>query len=334
MDNNEVKFIKTISSDHISEETGELVTLAQTQEDNPGAIIHTHDDNGDDKLYIGEDQVTDQFIIGGESVTTPTRALGGLGESTIGDLKNNKKTVSQILIDILKAPVSRPTAPSNKPSLTLNGPSNYLLKVDSVISSNSFSVTPDRGKWSNQNVYAGEYNDDTNYIITPADSFDTELLEGVYKIEAKGTFKNGLDQQDNYGNTVAGYVGEQPVTSTQKTYYVVEPILINTEDITIMKEQQLVNYLDGVTFTVTVPPEDDDLEKKFRISIPGTFTTFKVEQFNPDPLNTWSDISESIKLNVSGPDNKGYYTYVRTTDIYSTQGEEGNEVVYRITLKR
>ena len=48
MDIKEVKFIKTISSDHVSEETGELVTLTQTQEDNPGAIIHVKDEYDDE----------------------------------------------------------------------------------------------------------------------------------------------------------------------------------------------------------------------------------------------------------------------------------------------
>lgn len=327
-----IRFIKTTSEKLL--ETGEVQeTLG---EDYGDAVIHTKDEYGEgdnkivnDNLYIGPDQITDNFIIGESDINTPTRAIGSLGATTIGDLKKSKKTVSQILIDMLKAPVSAPTAPSGKPSLTLSGPSTTIIRVGSTISSESFSVTADRGRWSNNNYYAGTYKNDTNYTITPG-SFNSELEEGIYTVKATGTFNSGSNQHDNYGNTVNGYVGGSTVTSNAIKLYVVKPIKVNTQDITEMTEQTLKDYLStNAVFTVNIPGEDDDLDKKFRISLPGTFTTFKVEQYNPEPLNTWTDISSRIKPNVSGPDD-GYYTYIRTTDVTNTQGP----TTYRITLKR
>ena len=101
----EVKFIKTVSSEHISEETGELVTLAQTQEDNPGAIIHVKDEydsqHSDNQLYIGEDRITDNFNISNPALmNVSTLKVGSLRSTTFGEL--NKRSISDILIEMLK----------------------------------------------------------------------------------------------------------------------------------------------------------------------------------------------------------------------------------------
>ena len=86
------------------------------------SFIHTHDESEnhtvDDQLYIGEDRITDNFNIGNLNPATPTRSIGGLAVSTIGQLKD--KTVSQILIDILAVPIIPTTGISlNKSNVTI-----------------------------------------------------------------------------------------------------------------------------------------------------------------------------------------------------------------------
>lgn len=95
-----IEFVKTTSS-----KLDDVLTMENGRYQK--SFIHTHDESEnntvDDQLYIGEDRITDNFNIGNLNPATPTRSIGGLSVSTIGQLK--EKTVSQILIDILAVPI-------------------------------------------------------------------------------------------------------------------------------------------------------------------------------------------------------------------------------------
>lgn len=65
----------------------------------PGAIIFYCGDNEHD-LYVGSTKLTDVFNTGDVPDNVPTRTIGGLGASTIGELK--KKSISDILLAILR----------------------------------------------------------------------------------------------------------------------------------------------------------------------------------------------------------------------------------------
>ena len=99
-----IRFIKTTSEKLLNTE----VVKNELGDDYGDSIIHTKDTHGeeddkviDNNLYIGDDRITDNFNIGDLATSTPTRSLGSLQKSTLGDLK--KKSVSEILIDMLKA---------------------------------------------------------------------------------------------------------------------------------------------------------------------------------------------------------------------------------------
>ena len=115
--NNEtpVEFIETTSTN-----------LTNVQEEHPGAFIHVNDSNGDDVLYIGEDRITDKFNVGDENLNSPTREVGGLNASTIGELKG--KSVSEILLDILRPDVVVPTVQESA-SINISYSGNKLIKV-------------------------------------------------------------------------------------------------------------------------------------------------------------------------------------------------------------
>lgn len=185
MDIKEVKFIKTISSDHVSEETGELVTLEQTQEDNPGAIIHTHDDNGDDTLYIGSDQITDKLNMGDDynNLDGETIQVGNFKPLNYGELKG--MTVSEILremfrpigvqsIDLNKTSVSLKVGESTTLTATVT-PSNATNKTvtwsslndEIAIVSNSGTVTAKKVGTTKINVSAGGKEKECTITVEP-----------------------------------------------------------------------------------------------------------------------------------------------------------------------
>ena len=119
--NNEtpVEFIETTST-----------KLKDVQTSHPGAFIHVNDSNGDDILYIGEDKVTDKFYVGDENVNSPTRKVGGLDASTIGELK--EKSVSEILLDILRPDIVVPTVQESA-SINISYSGNKLIKVGDLL---------------------------------------------------------------------------------------------------------------------------------------------------------------------------------------------------------
>ena len=304
LNNTPVVFIETTST-----------KLPVVQHDNSGAFIHVHDENGDDVLYIGEDKITDKFNVGGKDF--PTRKVGGLDASTIGDLK--EKSVSEILLDILKADVVVPTVYESA-SISILYSGNKLIKVGDLLPTkdNIISTVKD-GKWSDNTSYADGHSDVV--LSMSPDMWGQQSEEGIYIITGSVTFEEGGIPKDNFGTSYPDkkYNGGTETSSPIKITSVY-PIYVNDEsDITTMKEY-LVDYLNGsVILYVSIPDEIDGTDDKFKIYLPSEFSIFEVKQYNQ--LTGKYDIPVNMKL-IEGETSK----YIRTNDISDTFGPAQYEI--------
>ena len=306
--NNEtpVEFIETTST-----------KLTNAQEKHPGAFIHVNDENGDDVLYIGEDKITDKFNIGDENVNSPTRKVGGLDASTIGELK--EKSVSEILLDILRPDVVVPTVQESA-SINISYSGNKLIKVGDLLPTedNIISTVKD-GKWSDGTPYAGGHGDVV--LSMSPDKWGQQSEEGIYTITGSVTFEEGGIPKDNFGTSYPDkkYNGGTKTSSPIKITSVY-PIYVNDEsDITTMKEY-IVDYLnDSKILYVSIPGEIDGTDDKFKVYLPSEFRIFEVKQYNP--LTGKYDIPVNMKL-IEGETSK----YIRTNDVSDTLGSTTYEI--------
>ena len=301
--NTPVEFIETTST-----------KLTNVQEEHPGAFIHVNDENGDDVLYIGEDKITDKFNVGGKDF--PTRKVGGLDASTIGDLK--EKSVSEILLDILRPDVVVPTVQESA-SINISYSGNKLIKVDNLLPTkdNIISTVKD-GKWSDNTPYAGGHGD-VALSMSP-DKWGQQSEEGIYTITGSVTFEEGGIPKDNFGTSYPDkkYNGDTQTSSPIKITSVY-PIYVNESDITTMKEY-LVDYLNGSKILyVSIPDEIDGTDDKFKVYLPSKFSIFEVKQYNPSTGKY--DIPVNMKL-IEGETSK----YIRTNDISDTFGPAKYEI--------
>lgn len=303
-DETHVEFIETTTT-----------KLKDVQTSHPGAFIHVNDSNGDDVLYIGEDKITDKFNVGGKDF--PTRKVGGLNESTIGDLK--EKSISEILLDILKADVVVPTVYESA-SISISYSGNKLIKVGDLLPTedNIISTVKD-GKWSDNTPYAYGHSDVV--LSMSPDKWGQQSEEGIYTITGSVTFEKGGIPKDNFGKSYpekkynGGTKTSSPINITS-----VYPIYVNDEsDITTMKEY-LVDYLNGsVILTISIPKEFDGTDDKFKVYLPSEFSIFEVKQYNQ--LTGKYDIPVNMKL-IEGETSK----YIRTNDISDTFGPTTYEI--------
>jgi hypothetical protein len=301
-----VEFIETTST-----------KLTGVQEEHPGAFIHVNDENGDDTLYIGEDQVTDKFNVGDSNLNSPTRKIGGLNASTIGQLK--EKSMSEILLDILKPDVVEPTISTNA-SISISYSGSKLIEVGSVLpSKQNITSTVKDGKWSDNTPYAGGHSDVV--LSMSPDKWGQQSEEGVYTITGSVTFEEGGIPKDNFGTSYpnkkynGGTKTSLPIKITS-----VYPIYVNDEfDITTMRGH-LVDYLNGsVILQVSIPDEIDGTDDKFKVYLPSIFSVFEVKQYNP--LTGKYDIPIEMEL-IEGETSK----YIRTNDVSDTLGSTTYEI--------
>ena len=301
-----VEFIETTST-----------KLTNVQKEHPGAFIHVNDENGDDVLYIGEDKVTDKFNIGDENVNSPTRKVGGLDASTIGELK--EKSVSEILLNILRPDVDVPTIQEFS-SINISYSGNKLIKVGDLLPTkdNIISTVKD-GKWSDGTPYAGGHGDVV--LSMSPDKWGQQSEEGIYTITGSVTFEEGGIPKDNFGTSYPDkkYNGGTKTSSPIKITSVY-PIYVNDEsDITTMKEY-LVDYLNGsVILYVSIPDEIDGTDGKFKIYLPSKFSIFEVKQYNSSSGKY--DTNIEMKL-IEGETSK----YIRTHDVSDTLGSTTYEI--------
>lgn len=304
-----VEFIETTST-----------KLTGVQEEHPGAFIHVNDENGDDTLYIGEDQVTDKFNVGDSNLNSPTRKIGGLNASTIGQLK--EKSMSEILLDILKPDVVVPTVSTNA-SISISYSGSKLIEVGSVLpSKQNITSTVKDGKWSDNTPYAGGHSDVV--LSMRPDMWGQQSEEGIYTITGSVTFEEGGIPKDNFGTSYPEkqYIGDTKTSNTIKITSVY-PIYVNDEfDITTMRGH-LVDYLNGsVILQVSIPDEIDGTDDKFRVYLPSVFSVFEVKQYNP--LTGKYDIPIEMEL-IEGETSK----YIRTNDVSDTLGSTTYEIKLR-----
>ena len=305
--NNEtpVEFIETTST-----------KLKDVQTSHPGAFIHVNDENGDDVLYIGEDKVTDKFNVGDENLNSPTREIGGLNASTIGELKG--KSVSEILLDILRPEVVEPKVSTNA-SIGISYSGSKLIEVGTNLpNENDISVTIRDGVWSDGTPYAGGHSD--VILSMSPDKWGQQSEEGIYTITGSVTFEEGGIPKDNFGTSYPDwkYNGGTQTSSPIKITSVY-PIYVNESDITTMKEY-LVDYLNGSKILyVSIPGEIDGTDDKFKVYLPSEFRIFEVKQYNP--LTGKYDIPVNMKL-IEGETSK----YIRTNDVSDTFGPTTYEI--------
>ena len=307
-DETHVEFIETTTT-----------KLKDVQTSHPGAFIHVNDSNGDDVLYIGEDKVTDKFNVGGKDF--PTRKVGGLDASTIGDLKG--KSVSEILLDILKDDVAVPTIQEYE-SITISYSGKKLIKVGDLLpTEDNITSTVKDGKWSDGTSYADGHSDVV--LSISSDKWGQQSEEGIYTITGSVTFEEGGIPKDNFGTSYPDkkYNGGTKTSSPIKITSVY-PIYVNDEnDITTMREY-LVDYLnDSKILYVSIPGEIDGTDDKFKIYLPSEFSIFEVKQYNP--LTGKYDIPVNMEL-IDGETSK----YIRTNDVSDTIGP----TTYEINLKK
>ena len=301
-----VEFIETTST-----------KLTNVQKDYPGAFIHVNDVNGDDILYIGEDKVTDKFNVGDENLNSPTREVGGLNASTIGELKG--KSISEILLDILRPNVVEPKISTNASiSISYSGPK--LIEVGTNLpNENDISVTIRDGVWSDGTPYAGGHSD--VILSMSPDKWGQQSEEGIYTITGSVTFEEGGIPKDNFGTSYPDikYNGGTETSSPIKITSVY-PIYVNDEsDITTMREY-LVDYLNGSKILyVSIPDEIDGTDDKFKVYLPSEFSIFEVKQYNQ--LTGKYDIPVNMKL-IEGETSK----YIRTNDVSDTFGPTTYEI--------
>lgn len=266
----EIKFIKTTPEKLESENVGV---------DYPNSFIHTHSVNGDDQLYIGEERITDNLNIGNTSPSMSTRKLGGLAESTIGQLQ--QRTLSEIVIDMLKPDVVEPTI-STHPGVSISYNGDKLIEVGTTLPGISdVTSTIIYGTWSDGTSYAGG-NSNISLTINP-NCWGQTSEEEKYIILETVEFTEGGIPKDNFGTSYSNKQYHGGVhTSNQITITSVYPMYINDgNDITVMNKH-LYDYITGQTISVIIPEEISlPVPTKFKVQVPEQFTTFVVKQFNP-----------------------------------------------------
>lgn len=305
-----VEFIETTST-----------KLEDVQVHHPGAFIHVSDSNGDDVLYIGEDKVTDKFNIGDEDLNSPTRKVGGLDSSTIGELKG--KSVSEILLDILRPDRVEPMVQESA-NISISYSGSKLIEVGTNLpNENDISVTIRDGVWSDGTPYASGH-DSVNLSINWG-LWGEPVEEGIYKISGSVTFNEGGIPKDNFGTEYPNkqYHGGIKESSTI-TIKVVKPIYINDGNVITDMVKHIVDYLTGNIINVTIPAEVEASEPvKFKVFVPEQFSTFNVMQFNP--LTQTYDTPIPMMF-VSGDEPM----YVREDNTYTNT----TSTKYQINLKK
>lgn len=272
----EVKFIKTVSSEHISEETGELVTLAQTQEDNPGAIIHVKDEydsqHSDNQLYIGEDRITDNFNISNPALmNVSTLKVGSLRSTTFGEL--NKRSISDILIEMLKPITVETVTITGAPSgnLRVGGTAQLGVVLDPI------DVTDSTVTWSSENTSVATV--DQSGKVTAVGLGTTTITatvgggEGTCTITVEATPVTGVSlnktsitlTSPNATQTLTVTVSPSNATDKSVTWSSLDT------NVATVSSSGVVSAVDVGTTTITVRTVDGDKTKTCTVTVEGVY---------------------------------------------------------------
>ena len=320
-----------MSEKHIGKDIGFYVTTyssgiddklknhVSNHPEDEGSFIHVC---GDDvsNLYIGSHRVTDNFNVPDADESFKTVKVGGLEESTIGELKN--KPISDILFNIL-CPDVKPTV-VNGPSVKITYSGNTLISVGTTLPvKEDIKITANRGKFSTGISYAGEVSK-SKLEMVPA-KWGEASEEGKYTISAVVTFASGEVPVSSHGNEIpdSQYPGGN-VYSNNIEIHSVHPIYTNGVKISELNAI-IVDYIDGGSFYIAVAEETDN--SKFRLDIPNSISSYTVMQKNN--VSGKYDIGITMVSDLSNT-RDGYKCYVRTTDSSDRKGSSE----YKIELKK
>lgn len=335
-----------MSEKHIGKDIGFYVTAYSSGIDDKlktldsgydGSFIHVCGDNVSN-LYIGSHRVTDNFNVpdADEKEKFKTVKVGGLEESTIGELKN--RPISDILFNIL-CPDVKPTV-KRWPSVTTTYSGNTLISVGTTLPSEiDITITSDRGVFSTGISYAGEVLRSELKMVP--NKWGKASEEGKYTISAVVTFASGEVPVSSHGNEIPSsqYPGRDEVSNSIEIHSV-HPIYtngvkisenqsnidsINRGDISVLNDI-IVDYISGSKpFYIAVAEETDD--SKFRLDIPNSISSYTVMQKN----NASGKYDTVIPMDSDLSNTRdGYKCYVRTTDSSDRKGPSE----YKIELKQ
>ena len=260
---------------------------------------------------------------------------------------DNKQTINQI-IDKILFPTYQPEF-VEEPGVKLSFSHSefvdeLLVKSKTPISNysiNNLSINVNKGKLSYENnhanydYYGNEDKTQRELIVTPTFQYPV-TEEKIYEMQVKCKFEDGgkpLDNKSYYATSIEQFNSSYIYSNTIKLISVY-PIYVNTEDITQLTEQPLINYLDvdGGTFEATIPPENDNKNEKFKIRLPNGVKLLSVKQYNVTTgkfdinIEMSNNAIESKRI-----DNVYYITYTRTLNQYDTKV---TPVRYQITIKK
>ena len=308
-----------------------LKTHVSNHPEDEGSFIHVCG-NDVSNLYIGSHRVTDNFNVPDVDENFKTVKVGGLEESTIGELKN--KPISDILFNIL-CPDVKPTV-DKKPSVTITYSGNTLISVGTILPvKKDIKITANRGAFSTGISYAGEV---SNSELTMAPTKWGEASEeGRYTISAVVTFASGEVPVSSHGNKIPESQYPGGVASNSIEIHSVHPIYTNgvkisenqsnieRGDISVLNGI-IVDYISGSKlFYIAVAEETDD--SKFKLEIPNSISSYTVMQKNN--VSGKYDIGITMVSDLSNT-RDGYKCYVRTTDSSDRKGPSE----YKIELKK
>ena len=308
-----------------------LKTHVSNHPEDEGSFIHVCG-NDVSNLYIGSHRVTDNFNVPDADDSFETVPVGGLGKSTIGELKN--KPISDILFNIV-CPDVEPTVESD-PSVTITYSGNTLISVGTTLPSETdITITSDRGVFSTGISYAGEVL--SSKLTMAPTKWGEASEEGKYTISAAVTFASGEVPVSSHGNKIPESQYPGGVVSNSIEINSVHPIYTNgvkisenqsnieRGDISVLNDI-IVDYISGSKlFYIAVAEETDD--SKFRLDIPDSISSYTVMQKNN--VSGKYDIGITMVSDLSNT-RDGYKCYVRTTDSSDRKGPSE----YKIELKK
>ena len=308
-----------------------LKTHVSNHPEDEGSFIHVCG-NDVSNLYIGSHRVTDNFNVPDVDENFKTVKVGGLEESTIGELKN--KPISDILFNIV-CPDVEPTVESD-PSVTITYSGNTLISVGTTLpSEKDITITSDRGAFSTGISYAGEVL--SSKLTMAPTKWGEASEEGRYTISAVVTFASGEVPVSSHGNKIPDSQYKGGVVSNSIEIHSVHPIYTNGVKISENQsniERGYISVLNGIIvdyisgsklFYIAVAEETDD--SKFKLEIPNSISSYTVMQKNN--VSGKYDIGITMVSDLSNT-RDGYKCYVRTTDSSDRKGPSE----YKIELKK
>ena len=329
---------KVADNDYVKNQLTGVQTTIEKIVDKIGGLDETEDVKTINELEEKHDKdIKELKFLSGAQSNWRTEKVGGVeAGKTMEDFKD--KSVYEVLDEILY-PTLYPKVKS-QPSITASNITD-VYKVGSTIPlKDTFKYTVNRGYLTyNSNtfedvVYAGEATSD---VVIEDGDFGGIFDEHKYIVKYTATFASGEKPVNSKGHTndtdtkvIDAYPGG--TVETKKYLYGVYPFYANVNDIEVVDEIPLQNYLSkNVTFDINVPEEIMGTEYKFELHIPSYLEVLDIYQFSTQSGKFDIDTKYMLK-NKSTLEKNGiiYNVYKRTVVLSDKIGA----TQYRITVKQ